>query len=153
MSDLIRQMAGISPPPRKQQTSFLRPVGSPVHYTDGTVMPEADSNMYEAFQNAYEKSLNREQPQRQYRPEALPEEPMRRYRPEPLPDMGAQIQPPDLAPPMQPVQPSAYANMPIEQGQPTVASQNAWGQENYGHMMAQRRAAYEAQMAQRRAGR
>jgi hypothetical protein len=125
MSDLIRQMAGISPPPRKQQTQNLRPQGSPVHYTDGTVMPEADSNMYEAFQNAYER----------------------------MPSMGANVQPPDMAPPMRPVQPSAYANMPIEQGQPSVASQNAWGQENYAHMMAQRRAAYEAEMARRRSGR
>jgi hypothetical protein len=121
MSDLIRGLAGVTP--RKNQTQYMRRSGDPVHFTDGTVMSEADADFYQPYgssgvQNAAEG-----------------------------------IQPPDLSPPVRPVQPNPYANMPVNQGQPpSVGQQNAWGQENYGHMMAQRRAAYEAGMARRGGG-
>jgi hypothetical protein len=42
---------------RKIQTQYLRPEGAPVHYTDGTVMPEQESRAYEAIQDAYENPL------------------------------------------------------------------------------------------------
>lgn len=48
-----QQQEGFIQPVPKQQTSFMRVQGTPVHYADGTSLPEADADVLEMYQRAH----------------------------------------------------------------------------------------------------